>query len=53
MDGIIVLSQYNQLIESGLDRTRAVPLALPVLIALFSRRPIKVEAGIFEAGALT
>jgi heavy metal efflux system protein len=107
MDGIIILSQYNQLIESGLDRTRAVlrtgelqmrpvlmtcviagvgllpaalstgigsqvqkPLAivvvggmmlapivilitLPVLIALFSRRSVKVEAGISEAGALT
>ncbi len=106
-DGIIILSQYNQLIESGLDRTRAVlrtgelqmrpvlmtcviagvgllpaalstgigsqvqkPLAivvvggmmlapivilitLPVLIALFSRRSVKVEAGISEAGALT
>ncbi len=106
MDGIIILSQYNQLIESGLDRTRAVlrtgelqmrpvlmtcviagvgllpaalstgigsqvqkPLAivvvggmmlapivilitLPVLIAMFSRRSIKVEAGVSEARAL-
>ena len=106
MDGIIILSQYNQLIEDGLDRTRAVlrtgelqmrpvlmtcviagvgllpaalstgigsqvqkPLAivvvggmmlapivilitLPVLIALFSRRSIKVQAGVSEVGAL-
>jgi cobalt-zinc-cadmium resistance protein CzcA len=97
MDGIIILSQYNQLLESGLDRARAVlrtgelqmrpvlmtcviagvgllpaalstgigsqvqkPLAivvvggmmlapivilitLPVLIAMFSRRPVKLE----------
>jgi len=103
MDGIIILSQYNQLIEAGLDRTRAVlrtgelqmrpvlmtcviagagllpaalssgigsqvqkPLAivvvggmvlapivilitLPVLIALFSRRPVNAESVIWAA----
>ena len=105
MDGIIILSQYNQLIETGLDRTRAVlrtgelqmrpvlmtcviagvgllpaalstgigsqvqkPLAivvvggmtlapivilitLPVLIALFSRRPINVAGSAFVANS--
>jgi cobalt-zinc-cadmium resistance protein CzcA len=55
MDGIIILSQYNQLIESGLDRTTAVvrtgelqmrPVLMTCVIAGIGLLPAAVSSGI-------
>ena len=55
MDGIIILSQYNQLIESGLDRTRAVlrtgelqmrPVLMTCVIAGVGLLPAALSTGI-------
>jgi cobalt-zinc-cadmium resistance protein CzcA len=55
MDGIIILSQYNQLIESGLDRTRAVlrtgelqmrPVLMTCVIAGVGLLPAAMSSGI-------
>jgi heavy metal efflux system protein len=55
MDGIIILSQYNQLIESGLDRAAAVvrtgelqmrPVLMTCVIAGIGLLPAAVSSGI-------
>src|SRR5437667_10823969 len=55
MDGIIILSQYNQLIESGLDRAAAVvrtgqlqmrPVLMTCVIAGIGLLPAAVSTGI-------
>jgi cobalt-zinc-cadmium resistance protein CzcA len=55
MDGIIVLSQYNALIEEGLDRTRAVirtgelqirPVIMTCVIAGVGLLPAALSSGI-------
>ena len=55
MDGIIILSQYNQLIEAGLDRTRAVlrtgelqmrPVVMTCVIAGVGLLPAALSSGI-------
>jgi len=55
MDGIIILSQYNQLIETGLDRTRAVlragelqmrPVLMTCIIAGVGLLPAAISTGI-------
>src|SRR5882762_10203607 len=55
MDGIIILSQYNQLIESGLDRASAVlrtgelqmrPVLMTCVIAGIGLLPAAVSSGI-------
>jgi len=55
MDGIIILSQYNQLIEEGLDRVRAVirtgelqlrPVLMTCVIAGVGLLPAAMSAGI-------
>jgi len=55
MDGIIILSQYNQLIEAGLNRTRAVlrtgelqirPVLMTCVIAGVGLLPAAMSAGI-------
>jgi heavy metal efflux system protein len=55
MDGIIILSQFNQLIETGLDRTRAVlrtgelqmrPVLMTCVIAGVGLLPAAVSSGI-------
>ena len=55
MDGIIILSQYNQLIETGLDRTSAVlragelqmrPVLMTYIIAGVGLLPAAIPSGI-------
>jgi cobalt-zinc-cadmium resistance protein CzcA len=55
MDGIIILSQYNQMIETGLDRTTAVlrtgelqlrPVLMTCIIAGVGLLPAAISAGI-------
>jgi cobalt-zinc-cadmium resistance protein CzcA len=55
MDGIIILSQYNQLIEAGLDRTSAVlrtgelqmrPVLMTCIIAGVGLLPAAISTGI-------
>ena len=55
MDGIIILSQYNQLIETGLDRTSAVlragelqmrPVLMTCIIAGVGLLPAAISTGI-------
>ena len=55
MDGIIILSQYNQLIDAGLDRTRAVlrtgelqmrPVLMTCVIAGVGLLPAAISTGI-------
>src|SRR5271169_4512263 len=55
MDGIIILSQYNQLIEAGLDRTKAVlragelqmrPVLMTCVIAGVGLLPAAISTGI-------
>jgi heavy metal efflux system protein len=55
MDGIIILSQYNQLIEAGLDRTRAVlrtgelqmrPVVMTCVIAGVGLLPAALSSGL-------
>jgi cobalt-zinc-cadmium resistance protein CzcA len=55
MDGIIILSQFNQLIESGLDRARAVmvtgerqmrPVLMTCIIAGVGLLPAAISTGI-------
>src|SRR5262249_60058608 len=62
MDGIIILSQYNQLIESGLDRAAAVvrtgelqmrPVLMTCVIAGIGLLPAAVSSGIGSPGQKT
>src|SRR5271169_3736802 len=55
MDGIIILSQYNQLIETGVDRTSAVlragelqmrPVLMTCMIAGVGLLPAAISTGI-------